>query len=202
LDNDIVWNKDSNFTSGWSLQYHTVRYKSLKEAREPRFIKWVGKHFPTLDKADPIVCNSRGIGQNIITPGILPPQATISVSSWFWSNLGGTGNRNTYSVIYDGNIITGDDRDVDRNNFFLTGGVGIYYHYYDIFSIHATINPFTNLLKEDSIPDPHPGRVKTEADVSFGAFINLQNSVNWPGWIAFLLSDIFCIFIKNTINAL
>lgn len=318
LDNDMVWKKDSNFTNGWSLQYHTVRYKNWKEARLPRFIKWVGKHFPTLDNDDSIVRNSHGIGQNMITPGNLnaevpqegdlPYAGTLTYSlSWQsfnrqtarnlqmsigvlgepslaeqfqkfvhndlglgdnpkgwdtqrdtepilnigyqyalrlghlgdynngWAGqltlapsaslgnlftaaelilalrfgwnilegfnaypappgrglfqasylpkkpsasphgleiiLGARGTGMAYSVIYDGSIITGDDRSVDRNNFFFTGSVGIYYHFYDNFSIHATIEKSTNLLKEDSIPDPPPGRKKTEADVSFGSLI-------------------------------
>ena len=26
IDNDIIWNRDSNFSNGWSLQYHTAAY--------------------------------------------------------------------------------------------------------------------------------------------------------------------------------
>ena len=318
LDNDIVWNHDSNFTNGWSLQYHTVRYANWEEARVPEFVKWVGKHFPTLDNADSIVRNSHGIGQNMITPsnlnaefpqeGDLPYAGTLTYSlSWQnfnrWSArnlqisigvlgepslskefqkfvhndlgrgvdpkgwdtqrdtepilnfgyqyslrlaylgdynngfagqltmapsaslgnlftaaeltlalrfgwnilegfttypappgrgffqasnlpkpssasphgieiiLGARGSGLAYSVIYDGSIITGDDRDVDRNNFFCTVGAGIYYHYYDVFSIRATIERSTDILNEDSIPNPPPGEEKTDADVSFGSLI-------------------------------
>ena len=32
IDNDIIWNRDSNFTNGWSVQYHTVRYDTWDEA--------------------------------------------------------------------------------------------------------------------------------------------------------------------------
>ena len=285
LNNDIIWDEDSNFTNGWSLQYHTVRYSNWEEAKLPEFVKWVGKHFPTLDDSDSIVRNSHGIGQNMITPGNLnadahedgelPYAGTLTYSlSWQsfnrrtarnlqvsigmlgepslasqfqkfvhsdlglgddpkgWDNqrdaepifnigyqyawrlahlgdynnglagqltlapsaslgnlftaaelilalrfgwnilegfntypappgrgifqasylpkpssasphgveviLGARGTGLAYSVIYDGSIITGDDRDVDRNNFFFTGGVGIHYHYYDILSIRAT----------------------------------------------------------------
>ncbi len=85
--------------------------------------------------------------------------------------LGVRGSGLAYSVIYDGSIITGDDRDVERNNFFFTAGAGIFYHYYDVFSIRATIERSTDILKEDSIPYPPPGEEKTEADVSFGSII-------------------------------
>jgi lipid A 3-O-deacylase len=318
LDNDIVWNNDSNFTNGWSIQYHTVRYKNWEEVKEPSFVKWVGKHFPTLDKADSIVRNSHGIGQNMITPGNLnaevqqkgdlPYAGTLTYSlSWQsfnrqnarilqmsigvlgepslseqfqkyahndlglgddpkgwdtqrdtepilnfgyqyalrvahrghyndgWAGqlvlapsaalgnlftaaelilavrfgwnivegfnaypappgrglfqasylpkpqsasphgfeviLGVRGTGMAYSVIYDGSIITGDDRSVDRNNFFFSGGAGIYYHYHDFFSIRATIEKSTDILKKDSIPYPPPGRKRTEPDVSYGSLI-------------------------------
>lgn len=318
LDNDFVWDKDSNFTNGWSLQYHTVRYRDWKEARGPEFIKWVGRNFPTLDNADSIVRNSHGIGQNMITPGDLkaevpmegdlPYAGTLTYSlSWQtfnrqtarilqmsigvlgepslaeqfqkfvhnglglatnpkgwetqrdtepiinisylyalrlahlgdynndwagqltlapsaslgnlftgadlilalrfgWNILEGfnaypappgrglfqasylpkppsasahgieviMGVRATaiaYSVIYDGSIISGDDREVARNNSYFTAGVGIYYHYYDLFSIRAAIEKSTDLLKEDAIPQPPPDREKTKADVSFGSLI-------------------------------
>jgi hypothetical protein len=85
--------------------------------------------------------------------------------------LGARGSGLAYSVIYDGSITTEDDRDVDRNSFFFTAGAGIYYHYYDVFSIRATIEKSTDILKEDSIPHSPPGREKTNADVSFGSLI-------------------------------
>jgi len=316
LDNDLVWDKDSNFTNGWSLQYHTVRYASWGEAKLPKFIKWVGMNFPTLNDADSIVCNSHGIGQNMLTPGNLnsefyqdgdlPYAGTLTYSlSWQsfnkrtarnfqvsfgilgepafagefqefvhndlslgddpkgwdtqrdtepilnvsyqyawqiaymgeynngWASqlmlapsaslgnlftaaeltlalrfgwnmlegfnaypappgrglfqasylpkpssasphgieviLGARGTAMAYSVVYDGSIITGDDRDVDRNYFFYTVGLGIYYHYYDLFSIRATFEKSSDILKAGSIPDPPPGRNKTDADVSFGS---------------------------------
>ncbi len=318
LDNDAVWNNDSNFTNGWSLQYHTVRYKSWEETKEPSFIKWIGKHFPTLDDDASIVRNSHGIGQNMITPGDLSAQvpqkgdlpyagtltyslswqsfnrqnarilqmslgvlgepslseqfqkyahndvglgddpkgwdtqrdtepilnvgyqyafrlahlgnyndafagqATLAPSASFgnlftaselllalrfgWNIvegfnsypappgrglfhasylpkpqsasphgleiiLGARATAMAYSVIYDGSLITGDDRNVDRNPFFFTGGIGVYYHYYDYFSIRATIEKSTDVLKEGSIPYPPSGRKRTEADVSFGSLI-------------------------------
>lgn len=68
IDNDAIWKSDSNFTNGWSLQYHTVRYASWEETKAPDFIKWVGNHFPTLSGEGAIVRNGHGIGQNMITP--------------------------------------------------------------------------------------------------------------------------------------
>ena len=71
IDNDIIWNRDSNFTNGWSLQYHTKRYASWDETKAPRFAKWIGNRFPTLDEDESIVRIGQGIGQNMITPGDL-----------------------------------------------------------------------------------------------------------------------------------
>jgi hypothetical protein len=85
--------------------------------------------------------------------------------------LGVRGTGLLYSVVYDGSFITGDDRNVDRNGFFFTGGLGINYNYYDVFSIRAIVQQSTDLLNEDSIPDPPPGREKTQGDISFGSLI-------------------------------
>jgi hypothetical protein len=71
IDNDAFLDKDSNFSNGWSIQYHTVRYASWEESKAPGFVKWVGKHFPTLDDDDSIVRYGQGIGQNMLTPGDL-----------------------------------------------------------------------------------------------------------------------------------
>ena len=71
IDNDIIWSRDSNFSNGWSLQYHTARHATWEETKMPGFVEWVGKHFPTLDNEDSIVRNGQGIGQNMITPGDL-----------------------------------------------------------------------------------------------------------------------------------
>jgi len=69
INNDFVWDDDSGFTNGWSLQYHTVRYDAWNNANTLGLVKWIGKHFPTLDDNDSIVRNSHGIGQNMFTPG-------------------------------------------------------------------------------------------------------------------------------------
>lgn len=31
IDNDAIWDSDSNFSNGWSLQYHTKRYDTWDE---------------------------------------------------------------------------------------------------------------------------------------------------------------------------
>jgi lipid A 3-O-deacylase len=318
IDNDVVWGADSGFTNGWSIQYHTVSYREWDNAETLGFVKWVGKHFPTLDDKDSIVRNSHGIGQNMITPGDieaevpqegdLPYAGTLTYSlswqsfnrkkasnlqltvgvlgekslaaqfqkfahnnlelgtnpegwdtqrdaepilnigyqyAWCLANLGEyqndwagqltlapsaslgnlftavdliaafrfgwnmpegfdtypappgrgffqssylpkpssasphafeiiMGARGTgllYSVIYDGSFITDDDREVKRNGYYFSAGIGIVYHYYDFLSIRATVEKSTNLLDEDSLPIPPPDRNKTNADVSFGSLI-------------------------------
>ncbi len=71
IDNDAVWDKDSAFTNGWSLQYHSVRYATWEEVKAPKWITWMGRHFPGLHDKGLIVGYSQGIGQNMITPGDL-----------------------------------------------------------------------------------------------------------------------------------
>ena len=34
IDNDAIWDSDSNFSNGWSLQYHTKRYDTWDENRK------------------------------------------------------------------------------------------------------------------------------------------------------------------------
>ncbi len=85
--------------------------------------------------------------------------------------LGARGTGMAYSVIYDGSLITDDDRDVDRNGFLFAVGFGIYYHYYNGLSIRATIQKSTDLLNPDAIPESSSGLKKTKADVSFGSLI-------------------------------
>lgn len=318
IDNDVAFREDSGFTNGWSVQYHTVSYKGWDNVDTLDLIKWVGKHFPTLDNSGSIVRNSHGIGQNMITPGDLkaeipqegdlPYAGTLTYSlSWQsfnrekasnlqlslgvlgeealaaefqkfvhndlglgddpqgwdtqrdtepilnigyqyalcianmgeyqndwagqvtlapsaslgnlftamelvaafrfgWNMLEGfssyaappgrgffqssylpkpssasphafeiiIGARGTgllYSVIYDGSLITDDDRAVKRNGYYFSAGIGIAYHYYDFLSIRATIQKSTDLVEKDSLPSPPPGRNKTEADPSFGSVI-------------------------------
>jgi lipid A 3-O-deacylase len=318
IDNDIIWSRDSNFTNGWSLQYHTKRYASWDETNAPGIVKWIGNRFPTLCDEDSIVRIGQGIGQNMITPGdltvevpqegdvpyagtltytinwqsfnrykgknfqvslgVLGPESmaeefqkfvhddlgigespqgwntqrdtepiinlgyehswrvghignylndwggqfTVTPSAalgnlmtamevglalrygWnilegfntypappgrgffqashlpkppsasphgFEAVLGGRACYLIYSVIYDGSLITDDTRSVDRNDFIFVGGFGLFYHYYKLFSIRATFQTSTDLLVEESIPDPEQGGTKTSANVSYGSFI-------------------------------
>jgi hypothetical protein len=76
-----------------------------------------------------------------------------------------------YSVIYDGSFLTEDDRDIDRNRFVATSGVGIFYHNYSRFSIRITLQKSTNLLHEESLPISESGENITNADVSYGSLI-------------------------------
>ena len=318
IDNDIIWNKDSNFSNGWSIQYHSSRYSKWEETKMPGFIQWVGEHFPALDNEGSIVRNSQGIGQNMITPGDLtvetqqdgdlPYAGTLTYTlSWqnfnrnkasnFQISLGVLGSEsmagafqkfvhddldmgvspqgwdtqretepiinvgyehamrigyignylndwagqltvipsaslgnlitsfevgfalrfgwnilegfNTYpappgrgffhasylpkppsasphgfevvmgartshliySVIYDGSLITDDNRSVDRNYFILAAGLGLFYHYYDLFSIRITFESSTDLIKEDSIPETYTEEEKTSGNISYGSII-------------------------------
>lgn len=318
IDNDMIWNDDSGFTNGWSIQYHTLCYSGWEETETIGLVKWVGSRVLTLDDDDAVIRYSHGIGQNMITPGNieaempqkgdLPYAGTLTYSlnwqsfnrrtarnlqlsvgllgeeslagsfqefvhndlgagddpdgwgtqrdsepivnigyqySWSladwgkyddgWAGqitlapslslgnlftagelaaafrvgwnmaegfssysappgrgffqashipkpstaspygiellLGVRGTALAYSVIYDGSLITGDDRDVDRNSGYISYGIGLCYHYYDIVSIRATVQQSTDLLKSESLPMPPDGKNKTEADVSFGSLM-------------------------------
>jgi len=315
IDNDLIWSRDSNFTSGWSLQYHTVRYNDWEDAAAPTFCKWIGKHFPTLGDQDSIVRFGQGIGQIMITPGDitnpepsvgdLPYAGTLTYtlnwqsfnrqtarnfqitagllgeescagdvqeflhSVWGWGEdpqgwhtqrdtepivnlayqhlwriakkgnytndwaghlyvgptvllgnlmtavelgigfrlgwnmqegfnsfpappgvgvfqaahipkpaaasphgveliVGGRGMGLLYSVMYDGSMITGDDRKVDREDFVVSGLLGLNYHYYDLFSIRLAVIKTSDILVEERLPAPRPGQKKTDTDNSFG----------------------------------
>ncbi|MHC4643691.1 MAG: lipid A-modifier LpxR family protein, partial [Planctomycetota bacterium] len=85
--------------------------------------------------------------------------------------LGVRGTGLIYSVLYDGSIITDDDRDVDRHNGFISGLIGLNYHYYDVLSVRLSFEKTSDILVEESIPEPGPGKDKTEADNSFGALL-------------------------------
>jgi hypothetical protein len=318
IDNDSIVDEDSNFSNGWSIQYHSVRYASWEETKAPGFVKWVGKHFPTLDDDDSIVRYGQGIGQNMVTPGDLdaeipqegdlPYAGTLTytlnwqsfnrqTASSFQVSVGVLGEEsyadefqeffhddlglgdvpqgwdtqrdtepivnvayqhvwrlahmgqyhngwagqfvlgpsvllgnlftavelgfalrfgwnmlegfNTfpappgrgffqayhlpkpssasphgvefvlgarasgliYSVLYDGSEITDDERDVEREDFVFSGLIGLNYHYYDRFSIRVSLLLASDLLDEDELPDPLPGREQTGNDNSFGTFL-------------------------------
>lgn len=315
IDNDIIYSRDSHFTHGWSIQYHTARYGSWEETVAPTFCKWIGKHVPTLGDQDSIVRFGQGVGQIMITPeditnpepsvGDLPYAGTLTYSLnwqsfnrqtarnfqisagvlgeesyagdvheflhrvWGWGEdprgwhtqrdtepivnlayqhlwrlgkvgtytndwaghlyMGPTallGNLMTaielgigfrvgwnmqegfnsfpappgagvfqaahipkpetasphgvelivgvrgmgllYSVMYDGSMITGDDRKVDREDFVFSGVFGLNYHYYDLFSIRLAVIRTSDILVEESLPSPRPGQKKTDTDNSFG----------------------------------
>jgi hypothetical protein len=99
------------------------------------------------------------------------PKPSFASPHAFEIIIGARGTGLLYSVIYDGSFITDDDREVERKGHYFSAGIGIAYHYYDFFSIRATVQKSTDLLKEDSLPTPPPGRNKTEADPSFGSLI-------------------------------
>ncbi len=318
INNDALWDRDSNFTNGWSIQYHTVRYADWEESKAPKWIKWVGNHFPTLSHRDGIVRNGHGIGQNMLTPGDLsnpdPPEGDLPyagtltytlnwqnfnrqrarifqvnigvlgeeskadyVQTYVHSNLLGMGEpqgwdtqRETepilnlaysqiwrlaswgtyndgwaaqiamspsfhlgnlftaaelglalrfgwniqegfsaypapsgrgifqgthlpkpatvsphgvelilgvratgifYTVIYDGSFMTDDDRSVDRNFFDFAAGFGLNYHYYNYLSLRLTILYGSNVLDDESLPEPLPGEDATSSDISYGTLV-------------------------------
>ena len=315
IDNDVVWKEDSNFSSGLSLQYHTIRYADWAETQAPGFVKWVGNYFLTLHDDDSIVRYGHSLGQSIYTPaeleletpqdGDLPYAGTLTYSlswqrfnrrkaknlmvtigvlgrealaensqkiahdqmglgedpqgwdtqrdsepifnvgyqytlglfsvgqhtngwagqlalqpsislgnintavkaglgfRWGWNMMEGffgfpdrpgcefiqeaylpkppsaslhsvemvlgiSGTALAYSVLYDGSVISGDEREVDRETFFASGLVGFIYRYHPFFSFGAYLQSSTDLLKMDSLPDPLPGGEKTHPDLSYG----------------------------------
>jgi lipid A 3-O-deacylase len=315
MENDSIRDRDSHFTNGWSLQYHSRLYDSWENASAPDFIKWIGQHFPSLNRTDSVVRNSFGIGQTAFTPedlternppeGELPYAGTLTGSlSWQsfnrdsarifqisigihgeeslsgklhifshndlhmgndpegwdsqrdtepilnlayqynytlarsdnfsdrwgwhlalgpsaslgnlttdvkidlllrygWNIIEGFGVTPTppgfgifqstqipkseinsphsfeivmgigatalfYSVIYDGSLITDDDRDVARDDTVLSGLVGLNYQYKNSFSVRAYLLATSDLLESDSIPSRSPGD-KTFPDPSYAA---------------------------------
>lgn len=315
IDNDAFLGSDSNFSNGWSIQHHSLRYSTWEESKAFDWVKWVGQHFPTLGDEGSIVRYARGIGQNLITPEDIenpnpPPddlpyagtlhynqgwqrfnpetasifQINIGVlgeeafgeevqkfvhddlgagdtpegwdtqrdteiilnfgynhlwrvlqfgeydNAWggqvmtgtgihignlltgadvgfafrygwnipegfnsypappgrgFFSNLtlakpasasphsvefvlAGRVTGIAYSVLYDGSVITDDERDVEREDFVFAGLFGINYHHYDMLSLRLSLLMTSDLLDEDALPAPQPGQEKTESDNSYG----------------------------------
>ena len=76
-----------------------------------------------------------------------------------------------YSVIYDGSMITGDNRKVERENFVFSGLLGLNYHYYDFFSLRLAVIRTSDILVEECLPPPRPGQKKTDTDNSFGTLM-------------------------------
>lgn len=318
IDNDTVWDTDSNFTNGWSLQYHSARYANWEETGAFGLIQWIGRHFPTLDDEDAVVRIGHGIGQNMMTPGDLsvemPPEGDVPYAGsltyslawqsfnrhyarnlqltlgilgeeslaedfqkffhndlglgedpkgwdtqretepilnigyynvWRLAHLGQytndwsgqlsvgvgvlLGNLETaveagamlrfgwnilegfgtipappgigffqasylpkpafasphsvemvlgvigvyeiYTVGYDGSLITSDDRDVAREDYFGTLVWGFNYHYHKLFSLRIFLQASSDLLKKESLPEPPPGKEQTNANTSYGALI-------------------------------
>ena len=109
-------------------------------------------------------------GRSFFQASHLPKPPTASPHG-FEAVLGGRACYLIYSVIYDGSMITDDTRSVDRNNFMLVGGFGLFYHYYKLFSARATFQTSTDLLVKEAIPKPEPGGTLTSANISYGSFI-------------------------------
>ena len=76
-----------------------------------------------------------------------------------------------YSVLYDGSVITDDDREVEREDFYYTGLAGINYYYYKLLSIRLAFVFTSDLLKEEFLPEPSPGEDRTSTDNSFGTLM-------------------------------
>lgn len=319
LDNDFFMHKDSNFSNGWSLQHHSMRYATWDESEAFSWTKWIGKNFPTLGDEGSIVRYARGIGQNIITPGDIsnpnPPPGDLpyagtltynqgwqrfnsETASIFQINFGVLGEealgeevqkfvhvdlgfgdtpegwdtqRDTelvlnfayshqwrvlqfggydnawggqvatgisfhlgniitagdlgvafrcgwnipegfnsypappgrgifsnlilakpetasphsiefvmaarasglvYSVLYDGSLITDDERDVEREDYIISGLLGINYHYYDLLSFRLSLITSSELMVEESLPEPiNEDEDKTSTDTSYGTFM-------------------------------
>ncbi len=322
IDNDAIWNSDSNFSNGWSLHYHSKPSTTWDETRTAPgamgdAIKWIGDYFPTLGGESSIVRYGQGVGQNIITPedidnpnpppGDLPYAATLTytlnwqrynretasifqitagvlgeealaeelqkfahdvidseeplgwdiqratepifnlayqykwklarfgkdIDGWagqlsltptihfgnlftaaelgfefrtgwnipeefnsmpappgrgLFSNLyipkpalasrhgielilAGRATELAYSVVYDGSFITNDDRDLEREDVFFSGLVGLNYYYYKTLSIHLALLFTSDVLNDDAIPEPALGGEKTRTDNSYGTFM-------------------------------
>lgn len=74
MDNDSIRDRDSHFTSGWSLQYHSRLYKNWEDSSAPDWVKWLGHQVPSLDRPNAIVRNSFSLGQLSFTPSDLSEQ--------------------------------------------------------------------------------------------------------------------------------
>ena len=318
LNNDLFFADDSQFSNGFSLQYHGLCYDTWGESRAPAWVKWVGEHFPTLNDGDTVVRYGQGVGQNLVTPadiqaevpleGDIPYAATLTYSlgwqsfndakasvfqatvgvmgeealgkqvqkfvhndlgagddpkgwatqrdsepilnlsyehlrslvrfgetdggwagrleagpavhvgnlltaveagglfRWGWNIpkgfaaapappgrglfkainlpkpesvsphawevvLGARASGMLYSVLYDGSFITDDDRDVERKACIFSGGIGFNYYHYDRFTVRLLFLMNSDVIDEDSIPDPGPGIEKTDPATSYGSIM-------------------------------
>lgn len=71
IENDAVWEKDSGYTGGWSVQYHTQLFARWNDSKAPQAIRWIGNKLLAQGNDDSVLRYSHGIGQNIIAPGNL-----------------------------------------------------------------------------------------------------------------------------------
>ncbi len=318
INNDIMFNSDSNFTNGWSLQYHTRGYASWEETQAYGAFKWVGQNLPTLNAEGSMVRYGQAVGQNLVTPGDitnpnppagdLPYAATLHYTlNWQRANpdsattfqitagtlgedaygeevqtfvhddlgfgdnpqgwhtqrdgelilnlgyqylkrigrfgnyhndwagqytlgsavhlgnlatladvsfafrfgwnmaegfsayptppgrgtftahqvpkpafasphgfevvLGARGTALGYSVLYDGSLVTDDEREVARKNFFASAGLSINYHHYQLFSLRMSLLATTDILSDADLPQPASGGKKTRNDTSYGTMM-------------------------------
>jgi len=71
IDNDAIWNEDSNFSNGWSIQLHSQAFDNWESSDLPSGVQWFGTILPGMSQDNAYVRFSQGIGQNMITPGDL-----------------------------------------------------------------------------------------------------------------------------------
>ena len=100
----------------------------------------------------------------------IPKPASASAHG-FEITMGARASYLGYSVLYDGSVITDDDRDLDREDYILAWGLGFNYHYHDFFSFRVFVLNNTDIIDKDSIPDPGPDRKKTTADNAYGSIV-------------------------------
>ena len=92
LNNDLFFADDSQFSNGFSLQYHGVCYNTWAGSQAPALVKWVGEHFPSLGDGETVVRYGQGIGQNLVTPADIqaemPPAGDIPYAATLTYSLG------------------------------------------------------------------------------------------------------------------
>lgn len=109
-------------------------------------------------------------GRGIFQGSHLPKPATASPHG-IELIMGARACALVYTVVYDGSILTSDDRSVDRNTIIFAGGFGINYHYYKRFSIRLSLLYNSTVLDEESLPETLPGQDKTSTDNSYGTLV-------------------------------
>ncbi len=109
---------------------------------------------------------SEPTGTGLLHFANLPKPSTASPHS-IELVVGGTVTALLYSVFYDGSLISGDQRDVKRDNIILSGLIGLNYHYSHSFSIRAHYLLSSHLLKQNRAVQMSADR--TQPDRSFGS---------------------------------